>query len=494
MQVSSITFSTTRRNVSSVADATIIAGPNGSSVAANKVSSLRELFESLAQQAAMAAHELRAMHLSSGSPPRPADEPVEQSEQEQEQEQEQEPEHAKLDIDFPSKIRAALNGDYSNLSLWTLQERNDLETDLQSWASQYAGVRKPDQKEIHKSLTKQLKYIEAAAAKAAPAAIPTKARAVSKDEFPSLPQAEAPPATRPRSFAAMAAMTPSNEAQALAAKQVADARQAKEKEAAERSRVRGAAKGGLAKGGLAKGSGARVDVWSAAAQEAAGKDLLRGQLNEYLMQESERAEKYLEHKQPHLRHALPILAQRLLRAFIADAGGMNVLKGAIKWMTPEAAERENQRRRQKFGDDAKLIDPSSEQNQPKFQCFLDMINCSDFETEFGLDPTAMIAHTPTCAELALLMSQQYASCSDRVHHSKFFITLPGNNQIKVTLVKQSDSQAEKYRSEVEAKAAAKAAVEAVEAAAEEADKAKAASQAEANDGWGAAGGGATARK
>jgi len=488
---SSVAAANVASNGSSVAAANVAS--NGSSVAAtttSRVSELAAMFERMSKDAADASTELRRLvPAESGSPPRPTDEPVKDQEPEQPEDQEPEqPEDQKPDpqsLDFPLQVSEKLEGEYKNLAHWPREARNQLETDLILWEELFTGQPKKKQKEIRKSLLLALKHAATAAAPAAPVpttkAAPAAAKAaVPKEEFPTLPKPATAPTTRPPSFAQMAARPQTEEAQRLAAQQAADAK--KEKEYAERAR--GAARGGHARG--------RVDVWSAAAQGAASKSLYRQQLKEVVSQESMEAGKYLASLQAHVENALPHLAKMLVNAILAHAGydqrGVSYLKTNIRWWDEDAAAEENKRRRHRWGESAKLVQAHSEEHLPTYVAILDITEemFETFSGEYGLDLSALIAHTPTCAELTLLMSERYASCQDRVFHTRFHVSLPERGQIKCTVVKLSDRHAREYKSEVEAKAAAKAAALQAADDAENARKAAQAARAEANGGWGSA--------
>jgi len=492
---SSVAAANVASNGSSVAAANVAS--NGSSVAApiaaaatSRVSELRKKFEQLASDATAAVVELKALVESQTpplvvqqvgqSPPRPVDEPP--VEPEEPEDQKPDP----LSINFPLQVSEKLEGEYKNLAHWPREARNQLETDLILWEELFTGQPKKKQKEIRKSLLLALKHAATAAAPAAPVpttkAAPAAAKAaVPKEEFPTLPKPATAPTTRPPSFAQMAARPQTEEAQRLAAQQLADAK--KKKEDAERAR------GGHARAGHARG---RVDVWSAAAQGAASKSLYRQQLKEVVSQESMEAGKYLASLQAHVENALPHLAKMLVNAILAHAGydqrGVSYLKTNIRWWDEDAAAEENKRRRHRWGESAKLVQAHSEEHLPTYVAILDITEemFETFSGEYGLDLSALIAHTPTCAELTLLMSERYASCQDRVFHTRFHVSLPERGQIKCTVVKLSDRHAREYKSEVEAKAAAKAAALQAADDAENARKAAQAARAEANGGWGSA--------
>jgi len=492
---SSVAAANVASNGSSVAAANVAS--NGSSVAApiaaaatSRVSELRKKFEQLASDATAAVVELKALVESQTpplvvqqvgqSPPRPVDEPP--VEPEEPEDQKPDP----LSINFPLQVSEKLEGEYKNLAHWPREARNQLETDLILWEELFTGQPKKKQKEIRKSLLLALKHAATAAAPAAPVpttkAAPAAAKAAApKEEFPTLPKPATAPTTRPPSFAQMAARPQTEEAQRLAAQQLADAK--KKKEDAERAR------GGHARAGHARG---RVDVWSAAAQGAASKSLYRQQLKEVVSQESMEAGKYLASLQAHVENALPHLAKMLVNAILAHAGydqrGVSYLKTNIRWWDEDAAAEENKRRRHRWGESAKLVQAHSEEHLPTYVAILDITEemFETFSGEYGLDLSALIAHTPTCAELTLLMSERYASCQDRVFHTRFHVSLPERGQIKCTVVKLSDRHAREYKSEVEAKAAAKAAALQAADDAENARKAAQAARAEANGGWGSA--------
>jgi len=492
---SSVAAANVASNGSSVAAANVAS--NGSSVAApiaaaatSRVSELRKKFEQLASDATAAVVELKALVESQTpplvvqqvgqSPPRPVDEPP--VEPEEPEDQKPDP----LSINFPLQVSEKLEGEYKNLAHWPREARNQLETDLILWEELFTGQPKKKQKEIRKSLLLALKHAATAAAPAAPVpttkAAPAAAKAaVPKEEFPTLPKPATAPTARPPSFAQMAARPQTEEAQRLAAQQLADAK--KKKEDAERAR------GGHARAGHARG---RVDVWSAAAQGAASKSLYRQQLKEVVSQESMEAGKYLASLQAHVENALPHLAKMLVNAILAHAGydqrGVSYLKTNIRWWDEDAAAEENKRRRHRWGESAKLVQAHSEEHLPTYVAILDITEemFETFSGEYGLDLSALIAHTPTCAELTLLMSERYASCQDRVFHTRFHVSLPERGQIKCTVVKLSDRHAREYKSEVEAKAAAKAAALQAADDAENARKAAQAARAEANGGWGSA--------